>query len=61
VLAMQIFGLPYAFATAAFIPLMGRAAGARSWRTTTRLVVTGIGLGWACSLIFTKLLVIDLP
>ena len=25
------------------------------------LSVMGIGLGWACSLIFTKLLVIDLP
>ena len=61
VIAMQIAGLPYAFATMAFVPLIGIATGGRSPAAIGRLVGVGIALGSACFFVFTKVLVIDLP
>lgn len=61
VLGMQVLQMPFGVATALFIPLMGFGAGARSRSSLLRLVVIGIGMGWVCTLIFTKVLVIDLP
>jgi tripartite-type tricarboxylate transporter receptor subunit TctC len=61
VLAMQIVSLPYAVATAGFIPLMGMAAGARSRRGMILLAGVGALLAWGCFFLFTEVLVIDLP
>jgi tripartite-type tricarboxylate transporter receptor subunit TctC len=61
VLAMQAVGASYPVATMVFIPLLGIVAGARSPRAIIGICGIGIGLAWACFLIFTKMLVIDLP
>jgi hypothetical protein len=61
VLAMQFVSLPYAVATAGFIPLMGMAAGARSRRGMVLLTGVGALLAWGCFFLFTEVLVIDLP
>ncbi len=61
VLGMQVVRLPYALATAVFVPLMGFVVGARSRGSMVCLLGVGVALGWACFLIFTKVLVIDLP
>ncbi len=61
VFVMQSFDLSYIIATAAFIPLLAIAIGARSKRDLIALTTMGICLGMACFVLFTKLLVIDLP
>ena len=61
VLAMQVAGLSFATATVLFIPLMGIAAGARSLRNVALLTAAGALLAWGCVLVFTEVLVIDLP
>ena len=61
VLAMQFINLSYITATAAFVPLMALAIGACSKRDLMALVAIGVALGVGCFVLFTKLLVIDLP
>ncbi len=61
VLAMQVAGLSFATATVLFIPLMGIAAGVRSLRNVALLTAAGALLAWGCVLVFTEVLVVDLP
>lgn len=61
VMAMQFFGVSYIVATGVFIPMMGWAVGARSAKTVGGLVAVGFGVAFGCALVFTKLLVVDLP
>ncbi len=61
VFAMQVAGTPYSVATVVFIPLFGIVSGARSPLTIARLTGVGIVLTAVCFVIFTKVLVIDLP
>lgn len=60
VLAMQ-FGAPYPLATSCFVPLLGIVAGARGPKPILQITGIGIALAWICFLIFTRVLVIDLP
>ena len=60
VLAMQ-FGAPYPLATMCFVPLLGIVAGARGSNPILQITGIGFALAWICFLVFTKLLVIDLP
>ena len=61
VLGMQLLALPYFLATGVFIPLLGYLAGGRSRRAFVTLVAAGVGISLGCNLIFTKLLLLDLP
>ncbi|MFT4549573.1 MAG: tripartite-type tricarboxylate transporter receptor subunit TctC [Pseudoalteromonas tetraodonis] len=61
VVSMQVFGIPYLFATMAFVPALAVVVGARSMQSVARVTVLGIALACGCFFIFTKVLVIDLP
>ena len=61
VISMQVAGVSYIFATMAFIPVLAFVGGARSKRSIVTTAVLGMVLASACFLIFTKVLVIDLP
>lgn len=61
VLAMQLAGTPHLAATMVFFPVLGVASGARAPKTIARLAIAGIVLAAACHVLFTRVLVIDLP
>lgn len=61
VVAMQILGASFLWATMIFIPVLGILVGARSRSAIFRVSCLGISVSVACFLIFTKVLVIDLP
>jgi tripartite-type tricarboxylate transporter receptor subunit TctC len=61
VISMQSVGVPYVFATMAFVPALAVVVGARSKQAIAKVAALGIALACGCFLIFTKVLVIDLP
>lgn len=61
ILGLQRAGLPFAWATLIFVPALGALAGARSPRHLLSLLLLGGVLGGGCVLLFTRVLVTDLP
>ena len=61
VLSMQLAGVPYAAATALFIPILAIAVGARTKQSIATVAVIGLAVACACFFVFTKVLIIDLP
>lgn len=61
VLSMQLVGVPYVFATMAFVPALAVGVGARSARAIANVTSLGIAIACGSFFIFTKVLVIDLP
>ena len=59
--SMQLINIPYPVATMIFIPVLAGAVGARGPRTLLKITGAGVAIAWGCFLIFTKILVIDLP
>ena len=60
-LLMQIAGFSYIVATVLFIPALAFVFGARSAKSLGFAAVLAVALSIACFLVFTKVLVIDLP
>lgn len=60
-LLMQVTGFSYIVATILFIPALAFVFGARSVKSLGFVSILGVVLSIACFLIFTKVLVIDLP
>ncbi|MGB0144406.1 MAG: tripartite tricarboxylate transporter substrate-binding protein [Akkermansiaceae bacterium] len=60
-LLMQVVGLSYMIATILFIPALAYVFGARSGKSLGFVAVLAVALSIACFLVFTKVLVIDLP
>ena len=61
VFLMQAAGMSYLLATMIFIPVLAMVVGARSQKSVAMVAALGVVFACACFLIFTKVLVIDLP
>ena len=59
--ALQVLHVPFPWATTAAVPLLGFLCGARSRARLLKLTVLGGAVAWGCFLLFTRVLVTDLP